>query len=156
MSPSYPGGYIGNRPGWSSGRQPGVWTLYDRIAGQRTVTQEVQVAAGATVTGAVELTSPCVIKAVRLGKAAWIRFYSSVVARDLDESRLVTADPASGSGVNLEIRTPADSTINTAPVVYMVGLDPQSETTFPFRVTNESLTNDVLLEVTYLPLAAYA
>ena len=155
MSLKYLGGYTGSRPAWSSEQQPGVWSLYDRFGSAQSVTKTVVVAPDATVVDELSLTSPCLIQSVRLSRRSWIRFYSSSASRLRDAARLVTEDPSAGAGVHLEIRTAGDTTVLTAPVPYMVGREPGNETLFPFRLTNESTTADVVVEVVFLPLVSY-
>lgn len=155
MSLKYLGGYTGSRPNWSSEQQPGVWSLYDRFGSAQSATKTVAVAPAATVLDEISLTSPCLIQSVRLSRNSWIRFYSSSGARLYDQARLVTEDPPAGAGVHLEIRTAGDTTVLTAPVPYMVGREPGNETLFPFRLTNESATADIVVEVVYLPLVSF-
>jgi hypothetical protein len=156
MSLKYQGGYTGNRPAWGIGRQPGVWSLYDRFTKPETVTKQVTVAASTTVVDAIELPSPCLVLAVRLSRASWIRFYDSTPRAEADASRLVTVDPPAGGGVHLEIRTSGDNRINTAPVAYLVNREPGDSVSYPFRLTNESGQSDVTVEVTYYPLLSFA
>lgn len=152
MSLKYLGGYTGARPAWSRTKQSGVWSLYDRFTQEVTVTQNVTCAAGATVVGEFQLTSPCIITKVRLRNESWIRFYDSIAARNNDVARLVTEDPFAGRGVHLEIRTPGDQEIRTGPIPYMFSRQPDDDTMFPFRLTNESGVADVTVDVTYLPI----
>lgn len=152
MGVKYQGGYTGEKPGWSRERQSGVWNLYDLFVGVETRSLEVVVDAGATVVDQIELMEPALIRSVRLTKAGWIRFFDSEAARERDAPRLVTEDPPSGSGVVLEVRTPADNTVNMAPVVFFVARQPELGAFLPFRLTNESTSADMTLEITFIPV----
>lgn len=156
MPLKYQGGYTGNKPAWAPGKQPGVWSLYDRFSTPETVSKEIQVAPGQTVEDDLDLPSPCLILSVRLSRASWIRFYDSAPRRQADGSRLVTVDPAAGGGVLLEVRTSGDSLINTSPTVYFFNREPIDTTLYPLRLTNESGQNDVTVEVTYYSLLSFS
>jgi hypothetical protein len=46
---------------------------------------------------------------------AWVSFYSSAAAREVDGSRPINQDPAAGSGVLLDLATTAEALTITAP-----------------------------------------
>lgn len=156
MSLKYQGGYTGNRPAWAPGRQPGVWSLYDRFTRPETASKVIQATPNETVEDTLELPSPCLVLSVRLSRASWIRFYDSTPRRQADENRLVTVDPPAGGPVLLEVRTSGDILINTAPLVYFFNREPVDSTLYPLRLTNESGQNDVTVEVTYYSLLSFA
>jgi hypothetical protein len=54
--------------------------------------------------------------AVSTDAPAWVSFYSSAAAREVDGSRPITQDPAAGSGVLLDLATTTSNlTVNAPP-----------------------------------------
>ena len=145
----YLGGYIGARPGWSSGSQSGIWTLQERLAPLATQTVVISVAGESTAEDVITLGDPCVIYSVAMNRQAWLRIYDKGASRTADSARLVTEDPTTASGVLLEVRTSGDQTIETAPVPLAVNRTPGGSLLYPLRITNEAVDADVTVTITY-------
>lgn len=93
-------------------------------------------------TANVELTRAAqsyMVLEVFANAASWIRFYDSNENRGADNTRVITADPESNSGVILEIVTAgADNTLVTPGVMGFTSNITANSTTIPLRVTNRS------------------
>lgn len=148
------GGYVGNRPAWSFRDLQGVFDINDRFAEEQTIAKTVTVAPGATAVDSIEMSDPCLIRSVRLNKQAWFRLYDSDISRSNDTLRLVTTDPIAAVGVQLEIRTSGDQRIDTSPAPAVTNRQ-STPGPYPFRLTNESPSADVTVEIKYIPLIAY-
>ena len=155
MSAKYLGGYLGAKPNWSRSRQSGVWQLHERVIQVETAVKTVSVTAGETELDEIALIDPCIVLSVRPDKASWVVFYDSTAKALNDQSRPLTDDPLAANGVLLEIRVPSQQTIRTSPVPNFINRQPVPTGVFPMRVTNESVSDEVTVEVTYYPLIRF-
>jgi hypothetical protein len=55
------------------------------------------------------------VLAISTDAPAWVSFYSSAAARETDGSRLISTDPAPGSGVLLDLLTTSGGEVISAP-----------------------------------------
>ena len=75
---------------------------------------------------------------IQSSHAAWIRLYTSGVARFADSSRLQGVDPAPDAGVIAEIITTTAQTIPISPACIGYSSESPTTTTVPISVTNLS------------------
>jgi hypothetical protein len=75
---------------------------------------------------------------IQTSHAAWVRIYTNAAARTADADRLEDVDPASNSGVIVEVVTTGNQTIVVAPGVLGFNNENPVTTTIPVAVTNKS------------------
>lgn len=87
---------------------------------------------------------------------AWVRLYTSAASRTADQSRLVSADPAPGSGVLAEVVTTASNqTITFSPAIYCFNDESTVNSSAYIRVKNlGSSTTNITITLTVLQLEA--
>ena len=95
-----------------------------------------------------EFGSAGIFFSVETSLPAWIRFYTTTAARAADAARLITADPANGSGVLLEvIHTNAATSVITPSVNYFNGDTTQASALY-VAATNTGVSSAVITVTT--------
>lgn len=79
-----------------------------------------------------------IIYKIQTSAAAWVRAYTSIAERTADESRIITTDPAPGSGVVAEVITTGAQVVNMAPATFGFSNEDIPNNNIPIRVTNRS------------------
>ena len=114
----------------------------------------INCAANATVTGSFVLPKSCVIISIAVSQGCWFRLYNSILASSSDSSRLRTVAPGLAAGVIADPVLPGAVTLNFEPAPVAMNRETVPGTTYPFRLTNDSVTGDILITLTYLSLEA--
>jgi hypothetical protein len=85
---------------------------------------------------------------------AWVRVYSSAAAQSADSSRPRTIDPATGSGVLLEVITISGTlVVGLSPAAMAYSLEASPGTTLHITVTNDdSVSRVITTTVTLVPI----
>lgn len=99
------------------------------------------IAAGASANLALTGFKGYIIYTIQTNTAAWIRVYTSVAGRTVDESRTITTDPTPGSGVVAEVITTGAATINMAPAPIGFSTESAPNNNIPIRITNRSISS---------------
>lgn len=82
---------------------------------------------------------------VQVSKPAWVRFYTTASERTSDAARLMTVDPALGSGVLLEVATTTQNqTVKITPATGYYNGDSPIDSKIYASVKNLSATNEVI------------
>jgi len=122
--------------------------------GQVTTTLSIQ--ANQTLTGFITLPRSCVIIDITTNQACWFRLYSNALAAAADVSRIRTASPALAAGVIADPVLPGAVTLNFEPAPVALNRETVSSvsSSYPYRITNDAGTGEVIITVTYLTLEA--
>jgi hypothetical protein len=120
--------------------------------GQVTTTLSIQ--ANQTLTGFITLPRSCVIIDITTNQACWFRLYSNALAAAADVSRIRTASPALAAGVIADPVLPGAVTLNFEPAPVALNRETVSSvsSSYPYRITNDAGTGEVIITVTYLTL----
>lgn len=90
---------------------------------------------------------------VTTDRAAWVTLYNTIAARTADASRLITVDPATGSGVVLEVITTAAETIQVTPTAGYYNDESTPSSELYAKIVNKSgATSTVQVDIALLPL----
>lgn len=120
------------------------------LRGQFTTT--INCAADATVTGTVTLPLSCVVISITVNKACWFRLYNSATAAAGDASRLRTDSPGLATGVIADPILPGAVMLNFEPAPIAMNRETTPGNSYPFRLTNDSTSGDIIVTLTYLIL----
>lgn len=112
----------------------------------------INCAANATVTGTIVLPKSCVIIGVTVSQACWFRLYSSQTASAGDAARLRTVPPGLATGVIADPVLPGAVTLNFEPAPVAMSREVVPVASYPFRLTNDAATGDIIITLTYLTL----
>lgn len=106
----------------------------------RTITSAIttSIANGASQNITITGFKGYIIYKIQTSAAAWVRAYTSIAERTADESRIITTDPAPGSGVVAEIITTGSQVVNMAPATIGFSNEDTPDNNIPIRVTNRS------------------
>ena len=105
--------------------------------------------ANATVTAA----KGYFLYSIEVSAAAWVTVYSSTATRTADNSRTISTDPTSGSGVIAEAITGAAGTQLFTPAVVGFSSEASPTSDVQLKITNNGATSTpITVTLTYLPL----
>lgn len=106
-------------------------------------------------TGGVSITLPKVaqILSIEIDEAAWVTLYTSDASRTADAGRPFSEDPVAGTGVTLDVSTPAASTIPLSPIPVFDNRDTVTPNTGYLRVQNNGAGSvPITVTITYATL----
>ena len=126
------------------------------MASRGQVTTTLSIQANQTLTGFITLPRSCVIIDITTNQACWFRLYSNALAAAADVSRIRTASPALAAGVIADPVLPGAVTLNFEPAPVALNRETVSSvsSSYPYRITNDAGTGEVIITVTYLTLEA--
>lgn len=108
--------------------------------------------AGETVTGAISLPRACHILSILSSRPAWVRIYNSNAAAAADAARPRGTPPGLGAGVIADPVLPAEQSVNLEPVLCAVNRETTPTNSYPVRATNDGVSGDIVLAMSYLLL----
>ncbi len=134
------------------------WQIFNSAispeVGTNSVSQTVSLNPQATTVVNFTMHPMVQIYSITSSVSAWIRVYSSANASTNDAARLVTADPAPGAGVIVEVLTTTPSqAITLNPIGSGVNAESPRTSVYPVRITNNDVSStSVTVTVNYVYL----
>lgn len=130
-----------------------IWTVKGKPGRSSDTVDYVSINSGATEIFDFTLTSSGFIVAASSTRAGWLRVYNSQAAFTADAGRPRNTDPATGSGVILEVVFTESQTISLSPLAAYVNNNPTPDLLYPARFTNDGSTGSVALTLSLFSLA---
>lgn len=104
----------------------------------------------ATETGAITLAKSADLFKVTCNHKAWVRIYVTDAARTADASRLITDDPAPGSGCILDVETASTITLSPVPTFFNADGTPTNTAYLAIKNTSGGSTA-INLSIDFVP-----